>query len=260
MPQVSRQDWLPAVRSFRFGTLALSEDAEGTLRVATVDPFDIVARDIIERLANRPLQWSLVLPDTFYQVVKRLRNSAGDFGVDDTEISIVDLSEDEEAKIRENITGVDVPKMVDYFLHRASAQGASDIHIEPGEDFLGVRNRIDGILHEEITLPRKLHPEVVSRIKIMSTMDVAEKRRPQDGRFGRIIRGNPIDVRVSTFPTVYGEKIVFRLLDKNALRPSPESLGLLARDLRLLRDKLSAPYGPEWSHFGASCSTGRRRA
>ncbi|CAK0755881.1 hypothetical protein CCP3SC15_200024 [Gammaproteobacteria bacterium] len=245
MSQLQRPepDWLPAARAHRFGTLALSEETEGEVRIATIDPFDLVIRDIIERFVGRPLRWTLVYPEAFFQIVRRLRNSRDALGEDDGGIGVIDLTEEEEARIRENVTGVDVPKMVDYFLHRASSQGASDIHIEPAEDFMGVRNRIDGILHEEITLPQHLHSEVVSRIKIMSGMDVAEKRRPQDGRFGRIIRGNPIDVRVSTFPTVYGEKVVFRLLDKNALQPSPESLGLLARDLRLLRDKLSAPYG-----------------
>jgi len=122
-------------------------------------------------------------------------------------------------------------------------QGASDIHIEPTEDFLLVRNRVDGILHEDTSLPVALHPEIASRVKIISGMDVAEKRRPQDGRIGSVIRGNPIDVRVSSYPTIYGEKVVMRLLDKNALRPSPEHLGMLARDLRLLYDKLDAPFG-----------------
>ncbi|CAK0774181.1 hypothetical protein CCP3SC5AM1_80024 [Gammaproteobacteria bacterium] len=235
--------WLSAMRAHRFGALALLDSDDGGERVATIDPFDLITRDRVERLAGYPLQWILVHPDAFFQVTRRLKNSQEAFGESDENVSIIDIAATEENEIRDNIAGVDVPKMVDYFLHRASSQGASDIHIEPAEDFLGVRNRIDGILHDEINLPKNLHSEVVSRIKIISGMDVAEKRRPQDGRFGRIIKENPIDVRVSTFPTVYGEKIVFRLLDKNALRPSPESLGLLARDLRLLRDKLMAPYG-----------------
>ena len=88
-----------------------------------------------------------------------------------------------------------------------------------------------------------MHPEIVSRVKILSGMDVAEKRRPQDGRIGTLIRENAIDVRVSSYPTIYGEKIVMRLLDKNALRPSPEHLGMISRDLRLLYDKLDAPFG-----------------
>ena len=120
---------------------------------------------------------------------------------------------------------------------------ASDVHIEPTEDSMLARNRVDGILHVDATLPLALHQEVVSRIKIMSGMDVAEKRRPQDGRIGALIRGAPIDVRVSSYPTVYGEKIVMRLLDKSALRPSPEGLGLRANDLKLLKEKIGAPYG-----------------
>ncbi len=237
--------WLSMAQAQRLGTVALTpeEGDEEGYRVATIDPYDLVARDAIEHLAaGHSLQWYLAYPDIFLETVQRLKSGEdASNGLD--LVAVIDLEEDEKGAIRVATTDMDVPTHVNAFLQRAVVQRASDIHIEPTEAALVVRNRIDGILHEEHSLPRDLHPEVVSRIKIMSGMDVAEKRRPQDGRFGRIIKGSPIDVRVSTFPTVYGEKIVFRLLDKNALRPTPEAVGFLARDLRLLLEKLKAPYG-----------------
>jgi type II secretory ATPase GspE/PulE/Tfp pilus assembly ATPase PilB-like protein len=106
-----------------------------------------------------------------------------------------------------------------------------------------VRARLDGILHEQSRMPLALHPAVVSRIKVMGGMDVAERRRPQDGRIRVMIRRSPLDIRVSTLPTVLGEKVVMRLLDDSAVRPSPEQLGLRERHLRLIIDKITAPHG-----------------
>jgi type II secretory ATPase GspE/PulE/Tfp pilus assembly ATPase PilB-like protein len=106
-----------------------------------------------------------------------------------------------------------------------------------------VRSRVDGMLQEQSRMPLEMHSAVVSRIKVMAGMDVAERRRPQDGRISVMIRKSPLDVRVSTLPTVLGEKVVMRLLDDDALRPSPEQLGLRDRNLRIILDKISAPHG-----------------
>jgi type II secretory ATPase GspE/PulE/Tfp pilus assembly ATPase PilB-like protein len=106
-----------------------------------------------------------------------------------------------------------------------------------------VRARVDGILHEQTRMPIELHSAVVSRIKIMAGMDVAERRRPQDGRISIMIRKSPLDVRVSTLPTVLGEKVVMRLLNDEALRPSPDQLGIRDQNLRTILDKITAPHG-----------------
>jgi type II secretory ATPase GspE/PulE/Tfp pilus assembly ATPase PilB-like protein len=133
--------------------------------------------------------------------------------------------------------------MVDYILQRCHGQGASDVHLEPTEEGMVVRARLDGILHEQSRMPLALHSAVVSRIKVLGGMDVAERRRPQDGRIRVMIRRSPLDIRVSTLPTVLGEKVVMRLLDDSAVRPSPEQLGLRDRHLRLIIDKITAPHG-----------------
>lgn len=235
-------DWLPVATAVTMGVQTLEPRRRSTVRYATIDPFDIMQDDWVARCAQLPVEKVLATPKSFFATVNRMKNlitgeEAGEIGV------AIDITMDRERQIRSRIENVDVPQIVNFFLHRGVMQGASDIHVEPTEDSVLIRNRVDGILHEDTTLPPQLHPEIVSRIKIMSEMDVAEKRRPQDGRIGAVVGGTPIDVRVSSYPTVYGEKVVMRLLDKSALRPSPEGLGLRARDLRILKDKINAPYG-----------------
>ena len=237
--------WLTYTQSANAGAILLQNEDGEIDRYATIAPFDLLLQDWLMSASGNPdLYPVLVLPELFLESIRRLKINSEDVKGDTVDTGVaIEIDEEEEHKLREQLEEIDIPQMVNYFIHRASAAGASDIHIEPTEDMLLVRNRVDGILHEESALPKEISTEIASRLKIMSDMDVAEKRRPQDGRFGRIISGHAIDVRVSSFPTVYGEKIVMRLLDKNALRPSPESLGLMDRDLRLLKDKISAPYG-----------------
>ena len=234
--------WNSAGVSEELGILALEPRIKATFRYAMIDPYDIRLDDWIRRHVSGPVDKVLTTPDAFYPVVNRLKNRVDEEDARDIGLAI-NITSDQERFLQSNIADVDIPQMVSYFIHRGFVQGASDVHIEPTEEGLLARNRIDGVLHEDSNLPATLHSEIVSRIKIMSERDVAEKRRPQDGRIGLVIRGTPIDVRVSTYPTVYGEKIVMRLLDKSALRPSPEALGLLARELRVLKDKINAPYG-----------------
>ncbi|MBR2528843.1 MAG: Flp pilus assembly complex ATPase component TadA [Blautia sp.] len=132
-------------------------------------------------------------------------------------------------------------RLVNAIIERAVTERASDIHIEPRETELSVRMRIDGLLQDILTVPRELQAAVISRIKVMSGLDITERRVPQDGRFNVKVRDKDIDLRVSTLPTVYGEKIVARLLDKTGARLSRESLGMTQEDLdkylKLLRIK-----------------------
>ncbi|PCI40842.1 MAG: type II secretion system protein GspE [Rhodospirillaceae bacterium] len=235
-------DWLNFSQVETWGAIVLADSTSTKIVYATIDPFDISLNDWIKKCSGADeTEIVLVFPDVFTVVSHQLKTQQVE---EEGEVGIsIDISVDQEMAIQNNIDNVDIPQIVNYMIHRGYIQGASDIHIEPTEEMLLVRNRVDGILHDDTTLPRSLHPEISSRIKIISSMDVAERRRPQDGRIGAVIRDAPIDIRVSSFPTVYGEKIVMRLLDKNALRPSPESLGLLPRDLRLLKDKINSPYG-----------------
>jgi len=240
--QVYLPDWLPDSVAEARGILTLLPDGDAQSRYVTIDPFDIRNADMLnERLEEEALKL-LILPEAFQRTIHRYKSQRDTDESEEIVIS-VDISEAEANIIESNITSSNVPEMVDYLLYRGHRQDASDIHVEPMEELLAIRNRVDGILHQDTTLPLAVHPEIVSRIKILSGMDVAEKRRPQDGRIAAEIQRAPIDVRVSTYPTVYGEKIVMRLLDKNALRPSPDTLGLLPKELQVLKDKINAPFG-----------------
>ena len=133
--------------------------------------------------------------------------------------------------------------MVLVILRHAIEGNASDIHIEPGRENLTVRFRLNGILHPSLFLPLKVHPSIVARIKILSGLKIDENRVPQDGRFSAKINDNDVDFRVSTFPTLYGEKAEIRVLDPSTGLRSFEELGLKGRSLEVVKEAIKKPYG-----------------
>ncbi len=134
-------------------------------------------------------------------------------------------------------------RLLNALLSQAIKENASDIHIEPFETRLLVRMRIDGVLQEVLEPPRSLAPLIVSRIKVMARLDIAEKRLPQDGRISLKVGGRPVDVRVSTLPSGHGERVVLRLLDKQAGRLDLEHLGMAADTLALIQEVIRKPHG-----------------
>lgn len=136
-----------------------------------------------------------------------------------------------------------VVDLINGFIHDSIAEKASDVHFEPAEDWLACRTRIDGLLTHKQTINRDLMPEVISRLKIMAGLDIAEKRRPQDGRIRFPYDDRAVDIRVSVIPTDFGEKVVLRILDKATLRLDLETLGFGSSHLRLFRDKITASNG-----------------
>jgi general secretion pathway protein E len=134
-------------------------------------------------------------------------------------------------------------RLLNALLSEAIKEGASDVHIETFEDHVTIRFRVDGILHEVLEPPRVLAPLIISRIKVMARLDIAEKRLPQDGRITLRIGGRAVDVRVSTMPTNHGERAVLRLLDKQSARLDLAELGMEVRPLELLRTLISKPHG-----------------
>jgi len=137
----------------------------------------------------------------------------------------------------------DTKRFIEMVLRQALIDEASDIHIEMGENELRVRIRVDGILHEITTAPKSIHQSVVSRLKILAELDIAEKRAPQDGRFAVYAGDRKIDFRMSTVPTIFGEKVVLRVLEKKASSVSEESLGFDREDLQKFRRLVNSPYG-----------------
>ncbi|MFO7807329.1 MAG: GspE/PulE family protein [Candidatus Moraniibacteriota bacterium] len=136
-----------------------------------------------------------------------------------------------------------VAKIVEVIIKNAMDGGSSDIHIEPLEDKVRVRFRVDGVLHSSLFLPPKVGPAVVSRVKILSNLKIDEKRKPQDGRFRIKENGQSIDFRISTFPVSNGEKVVMRILDKDEGLVNLEKLGFVGRDLRVIKESAQEPYG-----------------
>ena len=136
-----------------------------------------------------------------------------------------------------------VIRLVNHLIFKAIEQRASDIHIEPSEDRLRVRYRIDGVLREVETPPVRLRAAIVSRIKIMARLNIAERRLPQDGRIKMAVRGVPIDLRVATVPAMHGESVVMRLLNRDAVRLDFASLGIEGRNLETYLNVLERPHG-----------------
>jgi type IV pilus assembly protein PilB len=240
---LAEAEWLTFKEADQRGCLLLQPRADGVAQYAALDPFDVITQDWIGDRLMQPVVPVVVLPSAFQTVLSSLKTRIEPPKAGDESLVPIDVSWQQETKILSEPSASDVPLVVDYILQRCHGQGASDVHLEPTEEGMVVRARLDGILHEQSRMPLSLHSAVVSRIKVLGGMDVAERRRPQDGRIRVMIRRSPLDIRVSTLPTVLGEKVVMRLLDDSAVRPSPEQLGLRDRHLRLIIDKITAPHG-----------------
>jgi type IV pilus assembly protein PilB len=236
-------EWLPPSIAERRNALIIQGDGDTSVKYGTTDPFNITTRDWIERRTGKKAEIVAVPPTTFREVIARLRSAEKSDEEMDQGVIDITFSTDQEQEFQDELDIQEVPRMVEYFLHKAYIQKASDIHVEPTESGLLVRNRVDGMLHDECQLPPSVRRAVASRIKILANMDVAERRRPQDGRISVIINKAPIDIRASVYPTVHGEKIVMRLLDQTSLSPSPNDLGMIEKDLNKLIDKINSPLG-----------------
>ena len=136
-----------------------------------------------------------------------------------------------------------VVKLVNYLLYNAVRENASDIHIEPGDKKLRVRYRVDGKLYEKMRPPYQMHSAIVSRVKIMAELDIAQRRLPQDGGIHVLVEGRPIDLRVSVMPGTFGEKVVVRVIDPQKILYNLEELGFTYENLRRFRQVIQAPNG-----------------
>ncbi|MDJ0848460.1 MAG: type IV-A pilus assembly ATPase PilB [Myxococcota bacterium] len=224
--------------------------AGSTLILATSDPSNIFALDDIKFLTGYNIQPVVAAEeaikraiDKYYDQATSLDEVMGDF--DDSDIDLVTDDEDvdvgELAKASEDAP---VVKLVNLILTDAVKKNASDIHIEPYEKTFRVRYRIDGVLYEVMKPPMKLRNAITSRIKIMSELDIAERRLPQDGRIKlKMGRGREMDFRVSVLPTLFGEKVVMRLLDKSNLQLDMTKLGFEQEQLDVFKDSIHQPFG-----------------
>ncbi len=229
----------------RYAAVPVSFVDDHTLLVAMADPSNIVAVDDLRILTGFDIEPAIATNEDIMAMMSNMRPAQESItedvdahGRDDDDASSVELRD-----IREQVDAAPVVKLVNSVLARAADEGASDIHFEPQAKDLLVRFRHDGVLHETMTIPRRLQPGVLSRLKIMADLDIAERRVPQDGRIGLVVGGRPIDMRVASLPTVYGEKIVIRLLDRGNVMLRLEQLGFSEIALTRYTKSFTKPYG-----------------
>ncbi len=222
-----------------------------TLTIATANPEDIAVIDELNRELHLDINCAIALPESIENALNQyypLRNNPV------IENTLLDLNaeellpalcpvEEEARSLEELASQAPVVRFVDTIIEQALNDKASDIHIEPEENNLTIRVRIDGLLQERGRFPTNLHPLVTSRIKLLAGMDISEKRKPQDGQFEFKSANRRVDIRVSSFPTIYGENVVLRLLDK-ALGPmTVEMLGLDEKLTPVFRNLIHQPHG-----------------
>lgn len=217
------------------------------LSVAMVDPLDLQVVEFLEKKTGKKIKRFQAVPTDVLSAIANQysQNLTSEVVSALKEVSSVALPEKTQSELdqTEVIREAPVANIVTQLLEYAMKTRASDIHIEPEEIQTRVRYRIDGILHEKILLPKKVHDAVISRIKIMSNLKIDEKRLPQDGRFSFAFGGNEIDLRISTLPTIFGEKVVLRLLPKTQKPPTLLDLGLRANALKNLEQQLLRTHG-----------------
>ena len=222
------------------------------LKVAMTDPLNVFAIDDVEKISGYCLSPSIATATEIEKVINEHYGcaAAAEGTIDEVAKGVDTLTpdfstdiEDSPEKLEKVAEDVSVIKLVNRIISQSVKDKASDVHIEPDIDTLRVRMRMDGILHETENLPLTLHAAVVSRIKVLGDLNIAEKRLPQDGRFQLKIGTNDVDFRLSTMPTVFGEKVVLRLLDKSSMILKFDQLTKPEDSLEILKSMILRPYG-----------------
>lgn len=224
----------------RYMVIPLNIDGD-RIMVAMSNPVNIYALDDIRIITGKDVDPVLASERQITQVLDRIYTIQK--GLEETLINIGPSDEDAEATVEVLEDEAPVVRLVNLTITQAVQEGASDIHIEPTENDVKIRFRVDGVLYDVISPPKRIFPTLVARIKILSNMDIAERRVPQDGRFRVNSQGKIIDFRVSTLPTIYGEKIVLRLLDRSATLIGLEKLGFTEEILHNFDNLIRRPYG-----------------
>ncbi|MBM3984634.1 MAG: type II/IV secretion system protein [Planctomycetes bacterium] len=222
----------------------------GELTVAIADPTDVFTRDALRRLTGLKLRFVVAHPEEIGRGTSAAQAARPGFSVDDIieDVGDQDIKVVEEAiddlEDAEKAAGLNpVVRLVNFIIAKAIREKASDIHVEPGEDMLRVRFRVDGMLRDALRPPARMASAIVSRVKIMSSLDIAERRAPQDGRMQVMLDNRSVDLRVSTLPTFHGEKLVVRILDRGAMMGDLSALGLTPRILEGMQDLVNRPNG-----------------
>lgn len=214
------------------------------LYIAIEDPFNFLALDDARLISGMEVKPMIAIGESIDTFISRLypNEDAQKFieQLSNENITVQDMNITEEAA---DVDSAPVVRLVQSILDQAVKERSSDIHIEPFETEVRIRYRVDGALYTAMKVPIALHQALTTRLKIMSSLDIAERRIPQDGRFNTTIRGKKIDIRISVLPTIYGEKIVMRLLDRESFMIDKDQLGLSKENMRKFNEIINQPSG-----------------
>jgi general secretion pathway protein E len=223
--------------------------SRSTLTVATADPFDREAIDWIERSTGYKVEVVITTKADIVKIITEFFGFKSAITSANKEMDVkADLANLEQYVKLKSISELEatdqhIVNAVEYLLHYAYSSRASDIHIEPKRDFSLIRFRIDGILHNIHKIPKAVHPPMISRVKMMARLDIAEKRRPQDGRIKTEYEGKEIELRISTLPVAFGEKVVVRIFDPVILMKNVEELGFFPKEMDHVRNFIANTHG-----------------
>ncbi len=226
----------------RYSALPISYE-DSKLVVAMSDPANVFALDDIRTITGLDIKPVVATRSDIHAAIARFNRL--DQSVEDIVGAATEDSTELEdlAKTRELVEEAPIVKLVNLLITQAVQERASDIHIEPAERDVRIRYRIDGVLHEVMRSPKSIQSGVISRLKIMADINIAERRIPQDGRVGLVVGGKAIDLRVATLPTVYGEKVVIRILDKSSVLLNLQDLGFSDHNFTRYESSFKKPYG-----------------
>lgn len=229
----------------RYAALPVNFIDDHTVLVAMVDPANIFAIDDLRILTGYDIEPAIATEEDIFEAIAKLSKLEDKVATNiEEQVGTDERATAEEVRdILEQVDEAPVVKLVNGIIAQAVEDGASDIHFEPQAKEMIIRFRHDGVLHEVMSIPRRMQAGVLSRVKIMADLDIAERRIPQDGRIGLMVGGKPIDMRVASLPTVHGEKIVIRLLDRSNVMIKLEDLGFSPKALARFRKSFSKPYG-----------------
>ena len=220
-------------------------DNEIELSIAMVTPQDQFTMDALEMATGKKIRPLLGLPSEIKANIERLYGNEGKESDDDMDFELAgdNSNLDDIEHLKDMASEAPVIRLVNQIMTGAMSSRASDIHVEPFEEYLSIRYRIDGVMQEQESPAPQLTPAIISRIKLMARLNIAERRLPQDGRIQLRAQGKEIDMRVSTVPTMYGESIVMRILDKKSIKLDLETLGFSDENFQKIQEQLKQPHG-----------------
>ena len=227
----------------RYQAVPVSFVDKRTLLVAMSDPSNVLAVDDIAIMTGYEVRVAVAAPDDIIALISRLDRLEDVVAAGEVAESEAEAQGAEVVDLRETSDDAPVIKLVNQIVAQAVEQGASDVHLSPDGKETRVRFRVDGVLHDITTVPRRMGPGVVSRVKIMAELDISERRVPQDGRVGLTVDGRHVDLRVVTLPSVHGESIVMRILDKDSVVMKLEKLGMGDADRESFEHAIHQTHG-----------------